>query len=216
MPSDLEPRYQLCRVARDAAQRGFICANEGNLSIRLDADTLLCTPTRVCKADIRPGDICRVDRAGQVLSGTQRPTSELRLHLALYHASPEIGAVVHTHPPVATAFATARRPLPSGILPEVEVFVGPVPLIDYETPGTQAFADLLRPHATSARAALLANHGLVTWDRSLQGAWWWTQIIEKYCRIVWLAEALGGAVPLEAAHLAQLAAIRDNLDRSGI
>ena len=99
----------------------------------------------VSKGFMKPEDICKVDYDGKQLAGTRKRTSEVLLHLAVYKHRPDVNAVVHCHPPHATAFAVAHEPIPKCVLPEVEVFLGEVPIAKYETPGDQKFADTIVP-----------------------------------------------------------------------
>ena len=136
------------RCARSAGgvyAKGFAAANDGNITVRLSEERVLCTPTMVSKGFMKPEDICMVDYDGKQLAGTRKRSSEMLLHLAVYKTRPDVNAVVHCHPPHATAFAVAREPIPKCVLPEVEVFLGEVPIAPYETPGDQKFADTIVP-----------------------------------------------------------------------
>ncbi len=124
----------------------------------------------------------------------QRPKETLkRDSLALDHheGSPELKSVVHCHPPHATAFAVAREPIPQCVLPEVEVFLGDVPITKYETPGDQRFADTVLPYVHKCNVMILANHGTVSFGESVEKAYWWTEILDAYCRILMLSKDLG-------------------------
>ena len=112
---------------------------------RLSENEVLCTPTMICKGFMKPDDLCTVDMEGKQLSGRRKRTSEVLLHLAIMKERPDVKSVVHCHPPHATAFAVAREPIPQCVLPEVEVFLGDVPITRYETPGGQNFADTMLP-----------------------------------------------------------------------
>jgi L-fuculose-phosphate aldolase len=205
--------------------RGFVAGNDGNISVRIAPDRVLCTPTLVCKGFMKPDDLCVVDLAGNQLSGTRKRTSEILMHLEVYRGtcSPhgfgptgkpcqgqEVEAVVHCHPPHATAFAVAREDVPSGILPEVEVFLGKVPRAEYETPGSGAFAATIRPFIGKATTVVLSNHGTVSWADSLERAYWHTEILDAYCRILILAASLGNVERLPADKVDELIALRSN------
>ena len=116
----------------------------------------------VSKGFLKPDDICKVDYEGKQLAGTRKRTSEVLLHLAVYKNRPDVHAVVHCHPPHATAFAVAHEPIPKCVLPEVEVFLGEVPIAKYETPGDQKFADTIVPYVKDCNTIILANHGTVS------------------------------------------------------
>ncbi len=199
---------QLCEIGRRVYARGFAAGNDGNLSIRLDAGRVLCTPTLICKGFMRPADLCVVDLDGRQLEGRSRKTSEILLHLEIYRHDDAARAVVHCHPPHATAFAMTGHELPSGILPEVELFLGVVPRVPYETPGTDTFARTIVPHVGRANTALLGNHGTVSWSAALERAWWQTEILDAYCRALCLARSFGGVQRLPAEKVAELLALR--------
>lgn len=201
----------LCDIGARMYQRGFCAANDGNLSARLGPNRVLCTPTFVSKGFMKPADLCVVDLTGRQLSGSRKRTSEILLHLALYRARPDVRAVVHCHAPHATAFAITNESLPVGVLAEAELFLGDVAIVPYETPGTPAFAALIEPHAHSACAAILKNHGVVTWADSLERAWWWAEILDSYCRILLLAKSLGTPTPIPDDKRRELWSLRKKL-----
>jgi L-fuculose-phosphate aldolase len=132
-----------------------------------------------------------VDYEGKQLAGTRKRSSEILLHLAVYKNRPDVQAVVHCHPPHATAFAVAGVPIPHCVLPEVEVFLGQVPTAVYDTPGTQRFAETIVPHLKASNTIILANHGTVTFGPDLEKAFWHSEIIDAYCKILILAKQLG-------------------------
>ena len=145
----------------------------------------------ICKGFMKPEDICMVDMNGKQLAGKRKRSSEVLLHLAIMKARPDVKSVVHCHPPHATAFAVAREPIPQCVLPEVEVFLGDVPITKYETPGGQDFADTVLPFVHKTNVIILANHGTVSYGENVEQAYWWTEILDAYCRILMLARELG-------------------------
>ena len=191
MVNEFKIKQEICEVGRKLYSRGFAAANDGNISQRISENEVLCTPTMVSKGFLKPDDICKVDLSGNQLDGRKKRTSEVLLHLEIYKMDPSIKAVVHCHPPHATAFGVAGEEIPTCILPEVEIFLGPVPTTIYETPGSQAFADTIRPHVTKSRIVLLKNHGTVAWGDTVERAYWWTEILDAYCRILMLAKQVG-------------------------
>src|SRR6476620_1352798 len=160
--SEFELKKQICDIGRRLYAKGFAAANDGNITVRLNDKELLCTPTMVSKGFLKPEDMCKGDYEGKQLAGTRKRTSEVLLHLSVYKHRPDVQAVVHCHPPHATAFAVAGEPIPTCVLPEVEVFLGIVPTAVYETPGSQKFADTIVPHLKESNTIILANHGTVT------------------------------------------------------
>jgi L-fuculose-phosphate aldolase len=189
--NEFKIKEQICEIGRRVYARGFAAANDGNISYRLNDKEIICSPTMVSKGFMKPDDICKVDYEGKQLAGTRKRSSEILLHLAVYKHRPDVKAVVHCHPPHATAFAVAGEPIPQCVLPEVEVFLGEVPLAIYETPGTQKFAETIVPHLKSSNTIILANHGTVTFGPDLEKAFWNSEIIDAYCRILILARQLG-------------------------
>ncbi len=184
-------REQICDIGRRLYNKGFSAGNEGNLSIRLNDKEVLCSPTFVSKGFLKPDDLCVVDYQGNQLRGKKRRTSEVLLHLTIYKARPDVKAVVHCHPPHATAFAVAGEPIPKCIHPEVEVFLGEVPTVAYETPGNQKFADTVLPFVKDCNTMVLASHGTVSFADDLEKAFFWTEILDAYCRILLLTKQLG-------------------------
>lgn len=184
-------KQDICEIGRRIYAKGFAAANDGNISVRIGDNEVLCTPTLHCKGFLTPEDIATVDMTGKQIAGRKKRSSEAMLHLEIYKNRPDVKSVVHCHPPHATAFAVAREPIPQCILPEVEVFLGDVPIAKYETPGGQAFADTIIPFVKNTNIILLANHGTVSYGENVERAYWWTEILDAYCRILLLSHQLG-------------------------
>ncbi len=185
-------KQDICEIGHRIYFRGFAAANDGNITIRVSETEVLCSPTMISKGFMKPEDICLIDMEGKQLAGHRKRSSEALLHLAIMKARPDVKSVVHCHPPYATAFAVAREPIPQCVLPEVEVFLGDVPITQYETPGSQPFADTILPFVHKANVIILANHGTVSFGETVERAYWWTEILDAYCRILMLARELGG------------------------
>ena len=175
-------REQICQIGRRVYEKQFVAANEGNLSIRAGTDRVLITPTMHSKGFLQPEDLCLIDLEGNVLSEPTRPSSEYRLHLTIYRQRPDAHGIVHCHPPHATAFAIAHEPIPTGVLPEPDIFLGQVPMAAYETPGNQSFADTILPFVDSTNTIHLANHGTVALAEDLDRARRLTEIMDANCR----------------------------------
>jgi L-fuculose-phosphate aldolase len=184
-------KQEICEIGRRIYNRGFAAANDGNISYRIGDNEVLCTPTMISKGFMKPDDLCIVDMQGNQLAGRRKRSSEILLHLTIMKERPDVRSVVHCHPPHATAFAVAREPIPQCVLPEVEVFLGDVPIARYETPGTQKFADTVLPFVKKTNVIILANHGTVSYGETVERAYWWTEILDAYCRILLLARGLG-------------------------
>jgi len=184
-------KQEICQIGVRIYQRGFAAANDGNITYRVGENEVLCTPTMHCKGFLKPDDIATIDMQGNQIAGRKKRSSEALLHLEIMKARPEIKSVVHCHQPHATAFAVAREPIPQCVLPEVEVFLGDVPITRYETPGGKAFAETILPFVQKTNVIILANHGTVSYGETVERAYWWTEILDAYCRILMLARGLG-------------------------
>ena len=178
--------------------------NDGNISIRLGENRFLCTPTGVCKGMMQPDDLIICDKQGNKLEGRLERTSEFAMHLTIYNMRPDIRAVLHAHPPVATGFATAGRSLNMALLPEVIIGLGCVPLADYGLPGTTALTDGMLPFIPKYDALLMANHGAVCYGDSVYKAYFRMETLEHFARITFVAEMLGGAKVLPKVEVDKL------------
>src|SRR5215471_10825888 len=191
MINEYKIKEQICEIGRRVYAKGFAAANDGNISYRVGDNEVICTPTMVCKGFMKPEDICKVDYEGKQIAGTRKRSSEVLLHLAVYKNRADVGSVVHCHPPHATAFAVAHEPIPKCVLPEVEVFLGEVPIAKYATPGDQRLPNTIVPYVKDCNTILLANHGTVTFGPTLENAYFNSEIIDAYCRILILSRLLG-------------------------
>ncbi len=212
----------IATACRRLHARGLLAGAEGNISVRLASGELLVTPASVDKATISARHIVRVhadgtlhheqlawDPEGNGHAGDRagRPSSELGMHLRCYQARPDVQAIVHAHPPVATGFATAGQTIPGDVLPELPVVVGPVALVPYGRPGTPALGDVMAPFLSSHEVFLLANHGVTVLGATLEAAVLRLETVEQAASILLTARMLGGAQRLphaEAEHLASL------------
>ena len=208
MPDIEQLKQNICDIGQRVYAKGFAAANEGNISIRLDEQSVLCTPTRHCKGFMTPDDICTVDMSGKQLAGNLKRTSEVLLHIEIYKKRPDVKSVVHCHPPHATAFGVAREPIPNCVLPEPDIFLGEVPIAPYETPGNQNFAETILPFVNRTNIIVLANHGTVSYESDIETAYWLTEILDAYCKILILARQLGGINYLSLEKGRELLAMR--------
>ncbi len=198
----------VCTVCRRLYERGLIAGQDGNVSVRVGDDSLLVTPAGLSKVDLRPEDLVELGLDGSVRSGTRRPTSELAVHLRAYQRRADVQAVVHAHPPMATAFTLAGESLDTTALAEVRYGVGPVALVPYGTPSTAAAAEVFDPFWASHDAFLMAHHGALTVGRTLTQAHQRMESLENGARIMWAARALGPVRSLPDDALAALDALR--------
>ncbi len=189
-------------------EAGLIAGADGNVSVRLGADRILVTPRGVLKAELRPADLVEVTLGGTRRRGLREATTELDLHLRVYRRRPECRAVVHAHPPVATAFAVVGEPIPGDVLPEVILLMGDVPVVPYATTGTPALGDAAEPFFARHHAVLLANHGAVTWGADLAAARIRMESLEHSARILLAARALGRVTRLTPEQIHALELLR--------
>jgi len=205
-------KAEIVAVGRKLWQRAYVDGNGGNISYRLGPNAVLCTPTLVSKADLTPEDLCLVDMDGKQLAGCRPRTSEILMHLEIYKAVPAAKAVVHCHPPHATAYAITGRVPPTCVIPESEVFIGRVALAPYQTPGTQAFAEAVLPYVKDHNTILLANHGIACWADTVTHAEWYAEVVDTYCHTLMLAAQLGAPLThIPPEKTADLLAIKKRL-----
>ena len=190
-PHSMAVKAEICRVGWKLWMRSYVDGNGGNISCRIGENAVICTPTLLSKADLRPQDLCLVDMEGNQLEGGFPHTSEIFLHLEVYKNVPQAKAVVHCNPPHATAYAIAGRVPPPGIIPEFDVFVGSVAIAPYETPGTKRFARTVIPFVQNHNTILLKNHGIVCWADTPTHAEWHAETLENYCRTLLISKQLG-------------------------
>lgn len=184
-------KQDICEIGRRLYQKGFAAANDGNITVRIAENEILCTPTLHSKGFLKPEDLCTIDLTGKQIAGNKTRSSEALLHLEVYKKRADVKSVVHCHPPHATAFAIAREPIPQCVMPEIEVCLGNVPIARYETPGSQAFAETILPFVEKTNVIILANHGTVSYGVDVEQAYWWTEMLDSYCRVLMLAKQLG-------------------------
>lgn len=183
-------KQEMVRMGRKLWERQYVDGNGGNISVRISPHYVLCTPTLCSKGDLCVEDISLVDLDNAQVCGDRPQTSEILLHLEIYKAVPGAKAVIHCHPPYATAHAVAGVVPQGNLIPEQEVFIGPVALAPYETPGTRAFAQTVLPFVKDHNTILLANHGVVCWADTVTHAEWYVEVVDTYCKTVMIASQL--------------------------
>ncbi len=201
-------KKEIVRIGRRMYERGYVAANDGNISVRLENGNFLITPSGVSKGFMKAEEMVLVDAVGNILSRKGVPSSELEMHLKIYENRPCVVSVCHAHPPYATAFAAAGRELDTCLLSEMVFTLGRVPMAAYGTPGTKdIYSDLLRL-LPDYDAFLLANHGAVTIGKSLLEAYHKLETVEHSAQIMYLTEQLGGGRPLTEAQVEELALLK--------
>ena len=190
--SPYEIKKQICEVGRRIYDKGFVAANDGNISVKVNDNEFYCTPTGVSKGYMTPDMIIRIDGTGKKIEGKLNPSSEIKMHLKVYKERPDVMAVVHAHPPVATAFTVAGVELDQYILPEAVLTIGAVPTCEYGTPSTEEIPDSLIPYIQNHDAFLLKNHGALTVGNTLTKALFTMEEVEFNAKICMYAKQLNG------------------------
>jgi L-fuculose-phosphate aldolase len=203
---------EIVSAGRRLWQREYVDGNGGNISARITDELVLCTPTLCSKGQLCEQDLSIVDLENRQVYGERPQTSEILLHLEIYKTVPQARAVIHCHPPYATAHAVAGVIPQGNLIPEQEVFVGPVALAPYETPGTIEFAKTVLPFVRKHNTVLLANHGIVCWADTVVHAGWFVEVVETYCKTIMIASQLRNPLPEIPAHkILELLAIKKRL-----
>jgi len=210
--NDSRVREEICHLGRMLHQNGYVAGCDGNLSVRIGRDAVLSSPTSISKGMMQPDDLVVVDMEGRQTAGHRHPSTELGMHLLFYRMRPDVRAVVHAHPPVATGFAAAGIALDEPLVAEVVVTFGAIPLAAYGTPGTRELSDSLAPFVPGHDAILMANHGVVTCGPSLLNAFMKMEKVEHYAKVVAVARQLGPSRPLSAEEVRKLMQARDNYE----
>jgi L-fuculose-phosphate aldolase len=202
-----DPRPRIVEVCHLLAARTFTTATGGNVSVRMPDDTAWVTPSRLHKARVTLDDLVRVTLDGMQVEGTRSASSETPMHLAMYRALPQAGAIIHAHPPISTGFAQACKTIDTRSSSEATVILGAeVPLIPYDRPSTEGLAELVgRSMRPDRQAYLMAQHGVLTWGADLWEAYDILDTLEIFSMSLLVATIIGGAAPLPAEELAWLA-----------
>lgn len=209
MVSERQYREKIVRYGRMLHERSFVAATDGNLSVRLDENRILATPTCMSKGEMRASDMVIVDMQGRRMSGKRRVSSEIAMHLLIYRLRPEVRGIVHAHPPTATGFAAAGVPLNQPLVCEVVIGLGSIPLAKYGTPGTPELTEALEPLVPQYDAILMSNHGVVAYGSDLDQAYMKMETVEHFARIALVTHQLGHQQPLGAAEVEKLAVVRE-------
>ena len=206
--SPFEIKKEICDIGKRIYDHGFVAANDGNISVKVSDNEYYCTPTGVSKGDLTPDMIIRIDGKGNKIEGRLNPSSEIKMHLRVYQERPDVNAVVHAHPPVATAFTVAGVPLDKYILPEAVLTIGFVPTCEYGTPSTMEIPDSLMPYIQNHDAFLLKNHGALTVGNTLKKAFFTMEEVEFNAKICKYAMELGKVEEIPCDQLEKLMELR--------
>ena len=205
-----EARKAICEVGDKMYSKGFVAANDGNISVRINEDTIIVTPTGVSKGGMKESSMVRMKLDGTVI-GPNKPSSEVKMHIRVYQLNPAVKSVVHAHPPASTAFAIARIPLNRAVMSEAILTLGVVPVAQYALPGTNEVPDSIEPFVHTHNAVLLANHGLITWGDDITQAMYRMESAEQYCRIMIYLRQIGEPQEFSCSQVKDLVSIRERL-----
>ncbi len=213
-----EIKEEICEVGHRLWQLGFVAANDGNISVKVDEDRYLVTPTGTSKSFLKPNMIILINGKGEIIEREDeryRPSSELPMHMRCYEERDDIKAAVHAHPPVATAFAIAGIPLDSYTMPEAIIFLGSVPIAQYGTPSTQEVPDAVAACLPDHDTMLLENHGALTVGADLITAYYRMETLEHFAKLTYYARQLGGERELSQKQIADCLKLREKFQVPG-
>ncbi|MEG1381723.1 MAG: class II aldolase/adducin family protein [Ruthenibacterium sp.] len=203
---------QICEVCHKMWQQGWVAANDGNVTVKLEDGSFLATPTGISKSFITPEKLLRINDKGEVLEGAEgyKPSSEIKMHLRCYAERPDVGAVVHAHPATATGFAVAGKSMNDYSMIESVIAFGSVPLTPYGTPSTNEVPDSIAPYLQNHDVLLLQNHGALTVGCDLTTAYYRMESLELLAKITLTAHLLGGAQEIPRPQIDKLLDLREN------
>lgn len=213
----MELREQICDICHKMWQLGWVAANDGNVSVKLPDGTFLATPTGMSKSFITPEKLVHIDQDGQVLDAPVglKPSSEIKMHLRCYKERTDVGAVLHAHPPVATGYAVANKPLDEYSMIETVIALGSIPVTPYGTPSTYEVPDRIAPYLGEHDALLLQNHGALTVGADLITAYYRMETLELFAKISLNAYLLGGAKEISRENIDRLISMREGYQVTG-
>jgi len=213
--TESKKRQQIVEIGRFLHNKGFIVATDGNISVRLDGDSILITPTGMSKGMLHANDLIRIDSSGRKVVGSRNASRELGMHMMIYRMRADVNAVVHAHPSTATGFAAAGIALDEHLLSEVELSLQCVPLAPYALPASSQLCDVLKPFIPDHNAILMANHGVVTYGEDLLTAYMHMETVEHYAQIALVTRQLGQRHLLDAEQVCQLQELSGKSIRRG-
>lgn len=215
MTNELTIRNEMVEIGRRMYEKDLVAATDGNLSLRLDPNAILITPTGSCLGFLKPDDLTVIDLEGKSRSKTIKPTSEYRLHLEVYRQRSDVNAIVHGHPPICTAFTVAGEQLDLCVLPEVVFTLGAIPTIPYGTPTTDEPPRVIREYIGRCDAMILDRHGTLTVGKNLTGAYYKLEKIEHTAKVILTARMLGNVQVLDKSQVDRLMQVRADAGLQG-
>lgn len=189
-------RKEICEVCHLLYNRGYVVTNDGNISVRVEPDKVLITPSGVGKGRMTPDMLVLCDLQGNILDGDRYPSSESKMHLMIYRERSDVMSVVHAHPPLSTAFAVCRRPLKERYLAEMVVGLGEIPVTEFAMLSTEEVPESVEPFVQDHNAVLLANHGALAWGPSLLSAFDRLEVVEQTAKVYYYVDRIGGGVEI--------------------
>jgi L-fuculose-phosphate aldolase len=192
----------------------FLSATDGNISVRTKENYIITTATHTCKGFLTPKDLIKVNLSGEIIEGKGKISTEFKMHKFIYEQRKDINAVIHTHPKFSTAFAASGIALDKIVFPEIYLFFGKIPLAKYATPSTDEVSQSIAKFIKDYDAVLLSNHGLVTYGRTIEEAYFKTEKVEHIAEASFYAKMLGGVKTLTKAQVKKLDKIREQIAKS--
>ena len=205
-------KEQICDICHKMWQLGWVAANDGNVSVKLEDGTFFATPTGISKSFITPEKLVKINEKGEVLEGLAgyKPSSEIKMHLRCYRERPDVTAVVHAHPPTATGYAVAGKSLDEYSMIETVIAIGSIPLTPYGTPSTEEVPEAIAPYLQEHDVLLLQNHGALTVGADLITAYYRMETLELFAKISLTAHLLGGAQEIPRPQIDKLLYLRES------
>ncbi|MDD5659389.1 MAG: class II aldolase/adducin family protein [Actinomycetota bacterium] len=208
--SEREIRADIVEVCHKIYNNGWVAANDGNVSVLIDKDNAICTPTGISKGTMTPDMLLKVDIDGNKLEGEKelKPSSEIKMHLDILKNKPQVTSVVHAHPPFGTAFAVAGIPLNECILPEIVISLGQIPLTKYGTPSTFEIPESVREYLKESSVFLLENHGALSTGSDVFQAYYRMESMELFAKITVIAKIIGNVNTISEPNVKKLLKLR--------
>lgn len=198
-------RQAIADVCHRLYGREYLVATSGNVSVRHKKGFLI-TPAATRKDAVSPDSIVECQADGTAVEAGEQPSSETAMHCEIYRLRPDVGAAIHAHPHFCLACSLANISLTEMLLPELAVYIGPVPTVPYATPGSEEMAQVLRPLLPKHNAFLLTRHGVLVLGRDLLDAYNRLEHLEHIAHIAYLVSSTGTIEPLTKAQLRKLTA----------